>query len=177
MSVVTSVRTRRLEEGAPPSTERLPPTATLAPLLTRVGDVRLDLFGRLHVDQRADHGTRFEAVGDLHRTRGLGQSLGEGIVDAVLHQDPVGAHAGLPGIAIFRGDRPRLAPLLPSFLSVFREPAELGERYLGWSLGYWNFPKYRFNFRTAQDARAPQFKEIGAARQKYAAIPRSARVP
>jgi hypothetical protein len=47
---------------------------------------------------------RLEAVGDLHRNGGLGQPLGEGVVDAVLHQDEVGADAGLPGIAVFRGD-------------------------------------------------------------------------
>ena len=64
----------------------------------------LDLLDRLHVDQWADHRTRLEPVGDLHRTRGLGEALGEGVVDAVLHQDPVGADAGLAGIAIFRGD-------------------------------------------------------------------------
>ena len=31
--------------------------------------------------------------------------LGNGIVDAVLHQDAVGADAGLAGVAVFRGDR------------------------------------------------------------------------
>jgi hypothetical protein len=35
-------------------------------LLDGIGDVRLDLLDRLHVDQRADHGTRLEPVGDLH---------------------------------------------------------------------------------------------------------------
>jgi hypothetical protein len=36
-----------------------------------------------------------EPVSDLHRTGGLGQPLGKGVVDAVLHQDAVGADAGL----------------------------------------------------------------------------------
>jgi len=33
------------------------------------------------------------------------RTLGEGVVDAVLHQKPVGADAGLAGIPIFRGER------------------------------------------------------------------------
>src|SRR5581483_514392 len=37
--------------------------------------------------------------------RDLGEPLGKGVVDSVLHQDAVGADAGLPGIAVFRGDR------------------------------------------------------------------------
>ena len=76
----------------------------LGALLDGVGDVRLDLLDRLHVNQRADHRTRLEPVGDLHRTGGLGEALGERVVDAVLHQDAVGAHTGLAGIAVFRGD-------------------------------------------------------------------------
>jgi hypothetical protein len=67
--------------------------------------VRLDLLDRFHVDERSDHRTRLEPVGDLHGAGGLGEALGEGIVDAVLHQNPVGADAGLAGIPVFRGDR------------------------------------------------------------------------
>jgi hypothetical protein len=67
--------------------------------------VRLDLLDRLHVDQRTDHRSRLEPVGDLHRAVGLGEALGEGVIDAVLHQDAVGADAGLAGIPTFRGDR------------------------------------------------------------------------
>src|SRR5258708_32767084 len=108
MSVVTSVSTV--------GSKKLPPTSMLmgggalaagdhlGALLDGVGDVRLDLLDRLHVDQGADHGTRLEPVGDLHGTSGLGEALGKGVIDAVLHQDAVGAHAGLPGIAVFRGD-------------------------------------------------------------------------
>jgi len=43
--------------------------------------VRLDLLDRLHVNERTDHRTRLEAVGDLHRTDGLDEPLGEGVVD------------------------------------------------------------------------------------------------
>ncbi len=66
--------------------------------------MRLDLLDRLHVDQGADHRARLEPVGDLHRAGGLGEALGEGVVDVVLHQDAVGADAGLAGIPVFRGD-------------------------------------------------------------------------
>jgi hypothetical protein len=69
-------------------------------------DVRLDLLDGLHVDQWVDHGPRFEPVGDLRGTGGLGEPLGKGIVDPVLHQDAAGADAGLAGIAVFGRDRP-----------------------------------------------------------------------
>ena len=67
---------RRLEEaaalgGAPAAGDHL------GALLDSIGDVRLDLLDRLHVDQGPDHGTRLEAVGDLHGTGGLGEALGE----------------------------------------------------------------------------------------------------
>ena len=69
--------------------------------------MRLDLLDRLHVDERPDYGTRLEPVGDLHHRPGdLGEALGEGAVDAVLNQNPVGADAGLPGVAIFGRDCP-----------------------------------------------------------------------
>ncbi len=58
--------------------------------------------------KRADHRTRLEPVGNLHRTGGLGEALGKGVIDAVLHQDAVGADAGLAGIPVFRRDRPPL---------------------------------------------------------------------
>jgi hypothetical protein len=101
MSVVTSVKTVGSKKGrrAPAAGHHLgaPPD--------RVRDMRLDLLDRLHVDQRSDHRTRLEPVGDLHRTGGLGQPLCKSIIDAVLHQDAVGADAGLAGVAVFRGDR------------------------------------------------------------------------
>jgi hypothetical protein len=99
---------RRLEEGAA-ECRALAAGDDLGALLNGVGDVRLDLLDRLHVNQRPDHGTRLKPVGDLHGTCGLGQPLGEGVVDAVLHQNSVGAHTGLAGIAIFGGYRPLTA--------------------------------------------------------------------
>src|SRR5438270_7670192 len=95
---------RRLEEAAALGGP-LAAGDHLGALLQGVGDVRLDLLDRLHVDQWPDHRAGLEPVGDLHRTGGLGETLGESVVDAVLNQNPVGADAGLAGIPVFRGDR------------------------------------------------------------------------
>jgi hypothetical protein len=75
--------------------------------------VRLDLLGRLHVNQGSDHRPRLEPIGDLHRPSSLGEpppfpSPGaetEGWGDAVLRKDAVGARTGLAGVAVYRGDR------------------------------------------------------------------------
>jgi hypothetical protein len=50
MSVVTSVNTVGSKK-LPPRAARLPPGTTLAPFSDRIGDMRLDLLDRLHVDQ------------------------------------------------------------------------------------------------------------------------------
>jgi hypothetical protein len=55
----------------------------LGTLFDRVGDVGLDLLDRLHVDQRPDHRTRLEPVGDLNRAGGVGEALGKGTVDEI----------------------------------------------------------------------------------------------
>ena len=51
----------------------------------------------------------FKAVADaeLGDRRGelFGEALGERVVNARLHVEAVGAHAGLPGIALLRGER------------------------------------------------------------------------
>jgi hypothetical protein len=52
-------------------------------------------------NQRPYHRTRFEPVGDLHRPNALGEMLREGVIDPILHQNAVGADAGLAGIAVF----------------------------------------------------------------------------
>ncbi|MPN26183.1 hypothetical protein SDC9_173607 [bioreactor metagenome] len=39
---------------------------------------------------------------DLELANGFGQSGGKGVVDAVLHQQAVGTHAGLTGVAVLR---------------------------------------------------------------------------
>jgi hypothetical protein len=67
--------------------------------------VAFDLFDRLHIDQWPGHRAGLEPVGDLHRAGGLGEALGKGVIDTVLHQDTVRVQAGLAVVAIFRGDR------------------------------------------------------------------------
>jgi hypothetical protein len=98
MSVVTSVN--------PVGSKKLPPNLYVnggaaraagddfGALLDGVGDMRLDLLDCLHIDQRPDHRAWLEAVGDLHRPGGLGEPLGKGVMDAVRHQDAVGADTG-----------------------------------------------------------------------------------
>jgi hypothetical protein len=76
---------RRLEEGATLG-GMLAAGHDLGAFFDRVGDVRLDLLDRLHVDQRPDHPTRLSPVGTFI-PGGLGQPLGEGVIDAVLRQD------------------------------------------------------------------------------------------
>ena len=44
-------------------------------------------------------------MSDLYCAGGLGEALGERVVDAVLHQDAVGADIGLAGVPLFRDDR------------------------------------------------------------------------
>jgi hypothetical protein len=104
MSVVIIGQHRRLEEGAA-LRGALAARHHLGAFLDRIGDVRLDLFDRLHVNERPDHRARLEAVGDLHRPGGLGEAPRKRVIDAVLYQNAVGADAGLAGIPIFRGDR------------------------------------------------------------------------
>ena len=73
--------------------------------LEGVGNVLLDLRDRPVVDQRALGGARLEAGRRLQLADRLRELLREGVVDAVLHQEAVGADAGLSGIAVLRGDR------------------------------------------------------------------------
>jgi hypothetical protein len=73
MSVVTSVSTVGSKKLPPGlycrSGGALAAGDNLGAFLDRIGDVRLDLLDRLHVDQRPDHRTRLEPVGDLYRAR------------------------------------------------------------------------------------------------------------
>ena len=72
---------------------RLLPVTTFARFLTAM---RLDLLDPLHVNERPDHRTRLESIGDLRRPGGLGEAFSECVIDAVLHQAVVGTDAGLP---------------------------------------------------------------------------------
>ena len=56
------------------------------------------------VDQRADLYAGLEAVADLEGLHARGEPRHEFIVDGVVHIKPVGADAGLAGIAVFGGD-------------------------------------------------------------------------
>ena len=60
--------------GYPTFAVKLPGRCDLGALLQGVGNVGLDLFDRLHVDERPDHRTRLELVDDLHRPCGLGEA-------------------------------------------------------------------------------------------------------
>jgi hypothetical protein len=65
---------RRLEEAAALG-DALAAGDDLGSLFHGVGDVRLNLLDRLHVDERPDHGTRLEPVGDLRWPGGSAKRL------------------------------------------------------------------------------------------------------
>ena len=65
----------------------------------------LDLLHRLGVDQRALRHALHETVADLQPADRLREFSDEGIVDLVLHVEPVGADAGLTHVAEFREHR------------------------------------------------------------------------
>jgi hypothetical protein len=71
----------------------------------RIGDMIFSLLDGCLIDQRSDDDTILETVPNLHRLdRGL-QLFCKRVIDAVLHQEPVRADAGLTRIAIFRRQR------------------------------------------------------------------------
>ena len=72
----------------------------------RVLDVAVDLLDGGGVDHRPDLDAGRGARPDLDRPHPRREALGEGVVHAGLHQDAVGADAGLPAVAELRGDRP-----------------------------------------------------------------------
>src|SRR2546426_308907 len=71
----------------------------------RVRDVLLHLLQALLVDQRADHDPGLGAGADLESLYLLREPGGEGVIDAVLDVDAIGADAGLAGVAVFGRDR------------------------------------------------------------------------
>ena len=79
------------------------PVAPIEPdVLDRIRNVPLGLLDRRLVDQRALGDALLGAVADLHRLDLGGELVDEGVVNAVLHVDAVGADAGLAHVAIFR---------------------------------------------------------------------------
>ncbi len=70
-----------------------------------IGDMGANLGDGGIVDHRPDIGASRGARADLHGVDPRRQPFGEGIINAVLHQQTVGADAGLAAIAEFRGDR------------------------------------------------------------------------
>src|SRR5258708_519806 len=69
-----------------------------------VADVAFDFLDGGFVKERTVGGAGFGAGSGLERSDGGGEFGGEGIVDAVLDEDAVGADAGLAGVAILGGD-------------------------------------------------------------------------
>ncbi len=92
-------------KNVPPSAWRLPPSATRAALRDGVGDVLLDLGHGLGVDQRTLVGRAREAVAHAQLAHRFDQLRDERVVHAFLHQQAIGADAGLAGVAVLRGDR------------------------------------------------------------------------
>jgi hypothetical protein len=83
MSVATPVKTVGSKKAAA-ECAALGAGDDLGAFFQSVGDMRLDLLDRLRVDQRADHRTRLEPGGELHRASGLGQVFAKGVADAIL---------------------------------------------------------------------------------------------
>ena len=78
---------------------------TARALPQRIGHQFFDLGQRCRMDQRALRHLGLHAVADLQLRHSAAELFGEQLVDAVLHQQAVGADAGLPGVAELRGDR------------------------------------------------------------------------
>ena len=57
------------------------------------------------IDQRALVGDALQAIADAQLRNRLDELAREGFVHAVLHEQAVGAHAGLAGVAVFAGER------------------------------------------------------------------------
>ena len=73
-----------------------------APLARRVGEQFFDLGDSGRVDQWPLVPTVSTPFAHLERGDGGGKLLGEGVIDAVLHQQAVGADAGLASVAVLR---------------------------------------------------------------------------
>ena len=70
-----------------------------------VSDVFLHLCDGTVVDERTLGGAGLEPGSRFQLAHCIRELLREGVVHAVLHEQPVGAHAGLAGVAVLGGDR------------------------------------------------------------------------
>src|ERR1700730_1476827 len=93
MSVVTSVSTVGSKK-LPPWAARLPPVTTLAPFLTASAMCASTPSTAFKSTNSPITAPGSNPSADLHRAGGLGEPLGEGVIDAVLNQNLVGAHTG-----------------------------------------------------------------------------------
>src|SRR5690606_14001818 len=84
---------------------RRPPGNDAGTFGERILDMAIDLLDRGPVDHRADGDAGLGAGTDLQGVDAGDELRGEGVVDAGLHEDAVGAHAGLAAIAEFRRER------------------------------------------------------------------------
>jgi hypothetical protein len=86
---------------------------------------------------------RSSDVGDLHRAGGLGEAFGKGVVDAVVHQDAVGAGAVWPALGYFEAIAPLTAISISASVSgyVFSFVAVIGKRC--WTGRNQEFPRRR----------------------------------
>ena len=96
---------RRLEEGAAERVRACRRSRPWRPSSSRVRDMLLDLLDRRLVDQRPLCDAGLGSVADLELGDRGGELGDEGVVDAVLRVDAVGADAGLAHVAELRHDR------------------------------------------------------------------------
>lgn len=90
-------------KNVPPRSCRVPPVTITAPRDGVAHQAGYFLHGGL-VDQRTNGDARLQAIAHAQIAHGGGVARGKGVVDAVLHENAVGADAGLTGIAVFGGD-------------------------------------------------------------------------
>ena len=80
---------------------RLAANRDFCTLGNRIGNVLLHLFNRCLVDQRTSGNTSFDAVPHFQVLYGNCKLFSELVINAFLHQQAVGTHAGLARIAVF----------------------------------------------------------------------------
>ena len=67
----------------------------------RITDMAFHFFQALHINQRALGDAIIRAIANLHLFDLSGQGGGEGIINAGLHKDPVGANTSLASVTEF----------------------------------------------------------------------------